>query len=328
MKRRAVGKTGLQVTEIGFGAAGLGNLYRAVTRKAANETLEAAWEAGMRYFDTAPYYGVGLSERRVGDFLHDKPRSEFVISTKVGRRIHPVPHGPIPFHGYVDTLPFRPEYDYTYDGIMHSLESSYARLGLASIDILFVHDIGVYTHGEEGNAKHFRDLMESGIKALDELRSSGVIKAYGLGVNESRVILDVMKGADLDVCLLAGRYSLLDRTSVAELLPECIKRQVSLVIGGVFNSGILATGAVEGAHFDYMTAPPEILERVRGMETVAARHGILLSAAAMQFPFNHPAVASVLVGTSSPDLLHRNLDALKVPVPEAAWAEFEPFTLR
>ena len=244
MKRRRIGRTSLDVTEIGLGGAAIGGLYRAVTRSSAEETFNAAWGAGIRYFDTAPFYGFGLSERRMGDFLRDHPRDSYVLSTKVGRLLRAVPGDQVPDYSYVEPLPFAVDYDYSYDGIMRSVEFSLARLGLNRIDILFVHDIGVYTHGEEANDRHFRALMEGGFRALEQLKSEGAISAYGLGVNEVQICLDVMEQAPLDCILLAGRYTLLDRAARRELLPLCEKTGTSLVIGGVFNSGILATGPV------------------------------------------------------------------------------------
>lgn len=193
MQTRRIGRTALAVTEYSFGTAGLGGLYRECTREAAMATLDAAWEAGIRYFDTAPFYGLGLAERRVGDFLRDKPRDSFVLSTKVGRLLHPVPENQVPDYSYVKPLNFDVTYDYGYDAIMRSVEMSYARLGLNRIDILYVHDIGGYTHGAAKNAVYLRQLLDSGLKALDELKSSGVISAYGLGVNEVPVCLDVMR---------------------------------------------------------------------------------------------------------------------------------------
>jgi D-threo-aldose 1-dehydrogenase len=328
MKKRRVGQTELETTEIGFGGASLGGLYKTCPREAAMETLQAAWDAGIRYFDTAPFYGFGLSERRFGDFLRDKPREDYVLSTKVGRLLRPVPESEVPDHSYVDPLPFAVDYDYRYDGIMRSVDFSYARLGLNRIDILFVHDIGVYTHGVEKTKIHFRQLMDSGLKALEELKSSGIIGAYGLGVNEVQICLDVLRQAPLDCILLAGRYSLLDRSAEPELLALCEKQNTSLVIGGVFNSGILATGPVAGANFDYGPASPDILERVAGMQRVAESSGIPLAAAALMFPLRNPVVASLLLGTASPATLTRNLDLLAESVPESVFADFEPFTIR
>ncbi|TIT48537.1 MAG: aldo/keto reductase, partial [Mesorhizobium sp.] len=276
---------------------------------------------------TAPFYGFGLSERRFGDFLRDKPRDSYVLSTKVGRLFRPVPEDQIPDHSYIDPLPFALDYDYSYDGIMRSVEFSYARLGLNRIDILFVHDIGVYTHGVEKTKLHFRQLMDGGLKALEELKSSRIISAYGLGVNEVQISLDVLRQAPLDCILLASRYSLLDRTAEAELLPLCRQRQTSLIIGGVFNSGILATGPVPGAHFDYRPATQNILDRVGAMEKIAAEGGYPLAAAAFQFPLHEPAVASVLTGTAKPANLARNLQLLDIQVPETEFTKYDPYTV-
>ena len=327
MRTRTIGKTGLAVTEFSFGTAALGGLYRACPRDVAMATLEAAWQEGLRYYDTAPWYGFGLAERHVGDFLRGKPKGEHVLSTKVGRIMMPVPDDRVPDYGFVDPLPFDVRYDYSYDGIMQCVELSYARLGLNRIDILYVHDIGVYTHGAERNATHLRQLFDSGLKALSELKSAGVIKAFGLGVNEVPVCLDVMRQADIDCILLAGRYSLLDRSAVAELLPLCEKKGTSLVVGGVFNSGILATGPVEGAHFDYMPATPEIAGKVGAMMGIAEKEGVPLAAPALQFPLRHPAVASVLIGTAKPESLRRNMALARMDLPESLYPAFEPHTL-
>jgi D-threo-aldose 1-dehydrogenase len=328
MKTRRIGRTALEVTETGFGGAAIGGLYRACPRDVAMATLQGAWDAGIRYFDTAPLYGLGLSERRFGDFLRDKPGGSYVLSTKVGRLLTPVADDQIPDHGYVDPLPFRVDYDYSYDAIMRSVEFSHARLGLNKIDILFVHDIGVYTHGVEATKLHFRQLMDSGIRALEELKSASVISAYGLGVNEVQICLDVMAQAPLDCILLAGRYSLLDRSAEAELLSKCAESGTSLVIGGVFNSGVLATGPVPGSNFDYGPASADVLDKVASMERVAKTIGIPLAAAALAFPLRDPAVATVLLGTAKPSSLARNLELLAMDVPESAFTDFELFTLR
>ncbi|MGE6785078.1 aldo/keto reductase [Ensifer adhaerens] len=327
MQTRRIGRTDLSVTEYSFGAAGLGGLYRECTRDAAMATLDAAWQSGMRYFDVAPFYGLGLAERQVGDFLRDKPRDQFVLSTKVGRLLYPVPEGKVPDYSYVKPLNFDVAYDYSYDGIMRSVEFSYARLGLNRIDILYVHDIGVYTHGAARNAVYLRQLLDGGLKALEELKSSGAISAFGLGVNEVPVCLDVMREADIDCILLAGRYTLLDRSAVAELLPLCEKKQTSLVVGGVFNSGILATGPVEGAHFDYMPATEDIRQKVAAMDEVSRGMNVPLAAPAMQFPLASPLVASVLVGTAKPGSLTRNMALTDRRFSAADFAAFEPFTL-
>lgn len=327
MQTRTIGRTDLAVTEYSFGTAPLGGLYRACPRDVAMATLETAWQEGLRYYDTAPWYGFGRAERTVGDFLRDKPKASYVLSTKVGRVMRPVPDDRVPDYGFVDPLPFDVHYDYSYDGIMRCVELSHARLGLNRIDILYVHDIGVYTHGAERNAVYLRQLLDSGLKALSELKASGAIRAYGLGVNEVPVCLDVMRAADLDCILLAGRYTLLDRSAVAELLPLCERKGTSLVVGGVFNSGILATGPVEGAHFDYMPATPEIAGKVGAMMEIAQEKGVPLAAPALQFPLQHPSVASVLLGTAKPESLRRNMDLARMALPEDIYPTFEPYTL-
>jgi D-threo-aldose 1-dehydrogenase len=327
MRRRKLGRTALEVTEISFGAAALGGLYRACPRDQAMETLQAAWDSGIRYFDVAPWYGLGLAERHVGDFLRDKPDGSYVLSTKVGRLLRPVPTGTVPDYSYIDPLSFDADYDYSYDGIMRSVDFSYARLGLNHIDILYVHDIGAYTHGRAGNDHHLGQLLDSGLKALEQLKSSGAIAAYGLGVNEVPVCLDVMRAAPLDCILLAGRYTLLDRSAVAELLPLCEKTQTALVIGGVFNSGILATGPVAGANFDYMPATDAVLQKVGAMEAIARRHDMPLAAPALQFPLSNPIVASVLIGTAKPSSLIRNMELFEPTLPSSLYAEFEDLTL-
>lgn len=327
MQTRKIGRTDLSVTEYSFGTAPLGGMYRACPHDVAMATLDAAWESGIRFIDTAPWYGFGLAERRVGDFLREKPKGSYVLSTKVGRLQRPVPDDQVPSHGFVDPLPFETDYDYSYDGIMRSVDFSYARLGLNRIDILFVHDIGVYTHGAARNAVYLRQLFDGGLKALEELKSSGAISAYGLGVNEVPVCLDVMAQADLDCILLAGRYTLLDRTATAELLPLCERKKTSLVVGGVFNSGILATGPVEGSHFDYMPATPEVLDKVAAMEAIATSQGLPLAAPAIQFPLQNPVVASVLLGTAKPSSLQRNMELTERSLQPSDFSGYEAHTL-
>ena len=327
MKKRRIGKTALEVTEYSFGGASLGNLYEAVSNENAMATLDAAWSAGMRYFDTAPHYGFGLSERRFGDYLRTKPRDSYVLSTKVGRLLKPVPQDQVPNLGFVDPLPFNLTYDYSYDGIMRSVEFSYARLGLNRIDILYVHDIGVYTHGIELTKIHLAQLLDGGLKALEELKSAGTIAAYGLGVNEVEVCLNVMRRAPLDCILLAGRYSLLDRSAEAELIPLCRDKQTSLVIGGVFNSGILATGPRPGAHFDYGPAPQDVLDKVAAMEEIARQGGYPLAAAAMQFPLAEPCVATVLIGSAKASSIERNMALPGVAVPRTDSETYRPYTI-
>lgn len=328
MKTHAIGKTDLQVTEISFGCAPLGNLYRPVTEETAQEVLAAAWDAGIRFFDTAPHYGGGLAEERLGRFLKTKQRDDFVISTKVGRILHRVPKEEAEDHAFVDAHPVRLEYDYSGDGIMRSLEASHKRMGLDRFDILFVHDIGEITHGKEKNAEHMKAFRESGIKCLNDLRDQGVIKAWGLGVNEVEVLLEVMKTTHLDCILMAGRYSLLDRSAERELLPLCRERGTSFIIGGVFNSGILATGPVPGATFNYAEANDDVRSRVARMQEVAVAAGTDLATAALQFPFLEPVVASVLLGTTRVSSLRRNMASLEKRLDKSMFAGFEPYAIR
>jgi D-threo-aldose 1-dehydrogenase len=328
MKTRELGSTGLDLTTFSFGAAGIGNLYREVARETAMETLEAAWDGGFRYFDTAPHYGHGLSERRLGDFLRGKPKGDYVISTKVGRLLKPVPESEIPDHGFVNPLPFAQVHDYGYDAIMRSYEDSLARLGLNEIDMLYIHDLEVPTLGEEAYEEHFAAFLAGGVRALEELKASGTIKAVGLGVNDVAACMAVLEHFPLDAILLAGRYTLLDRSAEPELLDRCRETGTKLVIGGVFNSGILATGARPGATFDYSAASEDVLQRVRGMEDEAAKAGVSLAAAALRFPLSEPLVASVLIGTANPKSVRRNLDLLKEEVPDSLWPKLSAFAIR
>ncbi|MDQ0435878.1 D-threo-aldose 1-dehydrogenase [Kaistia dalseonensis] len=318
---RPLGRTGLDVTALSFGGASIGNLYQAVTNQAAHETLQAAWDAGIRFFDTAPRYGHGLSERRLGDFLRDKPRDSYVLSTKVGRILTPLRGRVMGDYGFVDVLPFEQEYDYSYDGIMRSHEASLHRLGLDRIDVLYMHDIGTDTHGEAQNAEYEPVAFSGGLKAMQELRAAGDVKAIGLGVNEVEVCLRALDHADLDAFLLAGRFTLLEQEAARPLIAACLARGASLVIGGVFNSGILATGPVPGAHYNYAEPPAEIVERVRRLQAVCARHDVPLAAAAQRFPLSNPAVASVLLGVSNKRNLDRNLASMDVVIPDALWAD-------
>jgi D-threo-aldose 1-dehydrogenase len=325
MLSRSLGAIPLETTVLGFGASAIGGLYRAVSRDAAFETMEAAWNAGIRYFDTAPFYGFGLSERRVGDFL--RGRNDYVLSTKVGKLLSPVPESEIPNYGFVDPLSFKVDYDYRYDAIMRSYEFSLARLGLPRIDILYVHDLEIRSLGAEAYKKHFRDFMDGGIRALEELKRGGSITAIGLGCNDVDACLDVLSRAPLDCLLLAGRYTLLDRSAAARLLPMCVKSRVALVVGGAFNSGILATGPTLDARFDYSTPSKDIIERVRCMQATAEDVGISLAAAALQFPLLQPNVASVLVGTAKPLNIIRDVALLHTQVPSSIWPRFESFAL-
>jgi D-threo-aldose 1-dehydrogenase len=319
-EQRQVGRTGLSITATGIGGAGIGNLYKPVPSSDVQEVLGLAWDRGIRFFDTAPYYGFGLSERRFGDFLRDKPRDDYVLCTKVGRLLEPLRGRPVPSLGFADPLPFQPVFDYGYDAVMRSHEDSLQRLGLDRVDVLLLHDIGRMTHGDAGD-RHFRDAMDGGLKALQELKKAGQIAAYGMGVNEVEVCLEALRHGEFDCFLLAGRFTLLDQVAAGGLLDQCVARQTSLLIGGVFNSGILVTGPVPGAHYNYGEPPPDIIDRVRRLQEVCAKHGVKLPSAALQFPFSHPAVATVLLGVIDAPSLERNLAGLGEPILPALWDE-------
>ncbi len=322
MNTRTIGKTGVEVTEVAFGCASIGNLYRKVSDADAEAVLQTAWDAGIRYFDTAPHYGRGLSETRLGRFLKGRERDSFALSSKLGRVLSPSPEPIAEADSYIEPLPNLMSYDYSGDGIRESFEQACGRLGVTRLDIAYVHDIGAYTHGEAANAGHMDAFFGSGYEALVKLKEAGKIGAFGLGVNECQVCLDVMDHGPIDVILLAGRLTLLDRSAEEELVPRCREAGTSLVLGGVFNSGILATGPVEGATYDYGPAPKEVLERVSKLQKDAEALGMPLATAALQFALRHPATASVLLGTSKASSLTRNLDALKAPVPAGTEALF------
>jgi D-threo-aldose 1-dehydrogenase len=315
-----IGKTGLKVTRLGFGAASLGNLYRAIDDATARATATAAWEQGLRYFDTAPYYGFGLSERRVGDVLRAHPE-EYVLSTKIGRLIVPAAKAEDK-HGFCSPMPFAPVYDYSYDGVMRSFEDSLQRLGLSRIDILYMHDIGRVTHGRR-HEESFAIAMDGGYKAMHELRAQGRVKAIGLGVNEYEVCEQAMAHGDFDCFLLAGRYTLLEQGALESFFPACEKKKISIVIGGPYNSGILAagTGSKQTLTYNYESAPPDIIKRVQRIEQCCDRHKVPLAAAALQFPLAHPVVASVIPGLGNPERVTKTVELMQAKIPAALWQE-------
>ena len=316
------GNGGVTLTELGFGTAPLGNLYRAISDDEADAILQAAWDAGVRYFDTAPLYGLGLSETRLNRFLRDKPRDEYVLSTKVGRLLRPCPPERRDGIGKWFEVPARQEvYDYTYDGVMRSVEFSLERLGIERIDILYVHDIDVPNQGSRAAANAKVDqLMAGGYHALLSLREQGVIQAFGAGVNEWQVCQQLTERGDFDLFLLAGRYTLLEQEALESFLPLCERRGIGIVIGGPYNSGILATGPVEGAYYNYEPAPPEIMARVARIQTVCQAHDTPLVAAAFHFPLGHPCVHSVIPGGQSVSQMRQNAEVAQVRVPPELWA--------
>ena len=321
-KRRRVGRTAIEVTEMGLGGAPLGNLMSALTDDEATATIEAGLGGGVRYFDTAPFYGYGLSERRMGNVLRHHDRDGFVLSSKVGRLLTANPEG----HGADDEfpygLPFTARFDYSYDGVMRSVEDSLQRLALNRIDILFMHDVDTRTHGTKA-ADVFATAMDGAYRALESLRGESVIGAVGMGVNEWEICVEAMGRGDFDCFLVAGRYTLLEQRSLETMLPECERRGVSMIVGAPFNSGILATGAGGGGYYDYAAPPPEIIATVRGIEAVCKAHAVPLAAAALQFPLGHPAVAAVIPGARSTAEMNENLALFETEIPAGLWGDLK-----
>ncbi len=320
LSKRLVGSTQLRLTEFGLGATGLAGMYTEVPRRQAMDTLEMAWSKGVRYFDTAPFYGYGLGERRMGDFLRSKPRDSFILSTKVGRMLAPLDPPPANDRFYRSKLPFELKFDYSYDGAMRSVEDSLQRLGLGRIDIALIHDIDIFAHGE-AQAAVFQQAMEGAYKALHQLRSEGLIDAIGIGVNEWQVCYDALQHGDFDCFLLAGRFTLLDQSALPSLLPECQKRKVSIINGGVFNSGLLANLDAPNLTYDYGKAPTEKVEKARKIDAVCRRLSIPIQAAALQYPLRHPAVATVISGARSAQEVTEIINWLDLEIPDTLWQE-------
>jgi D-threo-aldose 1-dehydrogenase len=321
LPQRRLGRTGIDVTVVGFGGAPLGDLYAPLDDAAAIATVVAACDAGIRLFDTAPLYGRGLSEHRIGTALRRRPRASFVLSTKVGRLYSPAPRGVVNAEGYVGGLPFDGHFDYSYDGAMRSLEQSLLRLGSDSVDVALIHDVDRWTHGDAGVEARIREAQDGACRALADLRAQGVIKAFGIGVNDAAVCARFVRETDIDCVLLAGRYSLLEQPAQDEFLPLAAERGVGVLLGGVFNSGILATGVGADAHYNYRIAPPDIQDRVAGIDRICAAHGVRLAHAALAFALGHPAVTAVVLGAVAPVEVARNVAAASTPVPSALWRD-------
>ena len=316
-EKRQLGRTKLSVSTLGLGTATMGGSRIPISRSEGEAIVTAAWDAGVRYVDTAPFYGVGAAEHRVGDALREKNRDDWVLSTKVGRLLRPkTDTAPSP-DGRLSPMPFEVLYDYGYDGIMRSVEDSYQRLGLARIDVLNVHDIGAYQHGEELNTIYLAQLRDSGYRALEELRRTGVVGAIGIGVNETQVLIDALGFGDWDAFLLAGRYTLLEQAPLDDLIPMCVARGTSLVIGGPLNSGILAGRDT----WNYAAAPPDIVARVRKLEAVCGSHDVPLAAAALQFPLAHPVVSCVIPGPRNAAEFVANLPLFTMKIPASLWSD-------
>ncbi|MFI9155101.1 aldo/keto reductase [Streptomyces sp. NPDC053367] len=306
-----LGRSAVRVSRLAFGGSAIGNLFGEVTETQAHEAVAAAWQRGIRYFDTAPHYGLGLSERRLGAALRERPRAQYAISTKVGRRLEPSDRGGDDLaHGYAVPATHRRVWDFSEDGVRRTLEGSLERLGLDHVDIVYLHDPD--DHAEEA----FRE----GYPALEKLRAEGVVGAIGAGMNQAEMLTRFVRDTDVDVVLCAGRYTLLDQQALTELLPAALERGTSVVIGGAFNSGLLADPR-PGATYNYATALPELLHRALRLKAVTARHGTTLRAAALAFCTAHPAVAAVLVGARTAHEVVDCAHQFAAPVPAGLWQE-------
>ena len=314
-EKRRLGRSSLEVTVLGLGCATLGGHRVEVTREEAEAIVRAAWAGGVRYIDCAPFYGYGQAERCVGDALRDMPRDEWVLSTKVGRLLRPRAQAPAS-EPYRHPLPFNTAFDYSYDGVMRGFEDSLQRLGLARIDILYAHDIGGAQH-REAHSEVMRIFRDGGYRALEELRRNGLVRAIGIGVNEREVLLEAMDWGDWDAFLLASRYTLLEQDPLDDLLPKCERSGISIVVGAVHNTGVLAGRD----SWNYRPTPPEIADRVNAIRAACDRHAVPLIAAALQFPLAHPAIAAVLPGPRNIEEMEENSDLLRYPIPSALWAD-------
>jgi D-threo-aldose 1-dehydrogenase len=319
---RRLGRSALRVSQLGFGGAPLGNLFSELAEADAARAVATAFASGVRFFDTAPLYGHGLSERRIGRALCRYRRDDFVLATKVGRLLRPDPAADGGL--YRNIPPFAAIYDYSYDGVLRSIEDSLQRLGLARIDIVHIHDVDVWTHkSRAATDQRFAEAMAGGYRALLRLREEKTIGAIGVGVNEWQACQRFAGEGDFDCFLLAGRYTLLEQAALDSFLPLCLARDIAVIIGGPFNTGILATGAIEGATYNYQPAPPEVMARVRRIAAVCQSHGVALASAALQFPLHHPAVASVIPGARSAAEITANVASFEASIPPALWAELK-----
>ncbi len=320
--RRRLGRLLETATAIGFGGAPLGDLYALLDEETAVHTVTTALDLGIGLIDTSPLYGHGLSEHRIGAALRLRPRAKPMISSKVGRVMEPFSH----WHdgsGYLGGFRHAARFDYSYDGAMRSLEQSALRLGVSGFDIVHIHDVDIWTHGAEMIEQRFREAMDGAYRALDELRSAGAIRAVGLGVNEAVMCERFARAGDFDVMMLAGRYSLLEQPALATFMPLAQEKGIGLLLGGIFNSGILATGAAPGARYNYREAPPEIVAKVRRLEAVCTAHGVRLADAALHFVLAHPAVASVVMGAVCPQEVEAQVRSLRAVPPPDLWPELK-----
>ncbi|MDT3378264.1 aldo/keto reductase [Labrys neptuniae] len=321
-EKRKFGRSNIDVTAFAFGTAPIGNFLREISEPVADEMVQQAWNAGVRFYDTAPMYGHGLSELRLGQALRWKNRDDFVVASKVGRVLHPARRSQIDFAPWVNAAPNVMSFDYSYDGTMRAFEDSLQRLALERIDMLFIHDIDRFTRGDD-QPEVFRQAMDGCWRALERLRSEGAVKAIGVGVNEWQVCHEALKQRDFDCFLLAGRYTLLEQEALDGFLPLCEERGAAVLVGGGFNSGILATGAVPGAKYNYAPAPAAVMEKVARIEAVCRDHKVPLAAAALQFVVAHPAIPAFCAGTRTVEQLDQNLAWFSHPIPPDFWAELK-----
>ncbi len=305
-----LGQTQLDVTRLGLGTAPLGGLFEALADDEAHRVVEAAWSAGIRFFDTAPQYGNGLAEQRLGAVLSSKPRDQYVLATKVGRLLRA--GAPKESDTFPGAPPLNPVFDFSYDGVMRSVEESVIRMGIDRIDVLHIHDPD----------EHFEEALSGAYPALDRLRKEGTIKAVGAGMNQAEMLARFAREASFDCFLLAGRYTLLDQVGLKELLPLCVERGIAIIAGGVFNSGILADPR-PGTHYNYQAAPAELVERAARIKAVCERHGVSQKAVAIQFPLGHPAIRTVLTGCRAVEEVKENVESFRTPIPAVVWEDLK-----
>jgi D-threo-aldose 1-dehydrogenase len=329
-KREFTTRNGSKIafTSLGLGTGPLGELFEKLDEKTSIATVEQAFASGVRLFDSSPHYGQGLAESRLGAGLRHAPRDQIVVSTKIGRLMDPRGEKPKPVPGIISPgfaggFPHAPRFDYSYDGTMRSIEHSLLRLGMDRLDIVLIHDCDRWTHGAEDAPARFKQAMAGAYVALDKLRSEKVVKAIGFGINEADTCVKFAEAGDFDVAMMAGRYSLLVQTGLEEFLPLAQSKNIAVMLAGVFNSGILATGAIPHAKYDYADAPPEIVAKVERIEDICRAHGVTIRQAAIQFSLGHPAVASVVLGAVKPDEAEANVRDAEAPIPEALWSDLK-----
>lgn len=322
MKTRKCFSDSLQLTELGFGTASIGNLYKPITDQQAYQSISYAYDNGIRYFDTASEYGHGLAEHRLGNVLRGIARDTFVVSIKVGDLLLPNRENLKIDSKFVDHLPFCIKYDYTYDGIMRCFEDSLQRLGMSRVDIVYVHDLDPIVHDKELFQKYFKDFVDSGYKALDQLRRSGSVQAIGLGIKSSEVCLNSLKYCDFECFMLQGNYTILEHNALHDLFPECQKRGININLAGPFASGVLVTGS-QGGYFHHKIAPDNILKRVLLIENICKKYNISLPSVAMQFPLKNNIISSVVFGTGSVDYIKNNFIFYRQVIPDELWQDLK-----